>query len=170
MRIFLVEDSAVARSVETMLRHSKFKVVRSELDEKEFSTVSVPTDTVLDLTVFGMSGDDAVRILRQAQFGANIVKSDGLVVNLDAKVVEVCGSRVPLSKVEYQILELLVLHRGTLVTKEMFYEHLQSDATNPSKLLQKRMCILRRKLATEARGRDFIDTVSCHGYILKDTP
>jgi len=52
-------------------------------------------------------------------------------VNLDAKTVEIDGSRVPLTPKEYQMLELLALREGVTLTKEMFLNHLYGGIDEP---------------------------------------
>src|SRR4029453_9446329 len=54
-----------------------------------------------------------------------------LVVNPDAKTVEVGGQRVHLTGKEYQMLELLSLRKGTTLTKEMFLNHLYGGMDEP---------------------------------------
>src|SRR3984893_17153655 len=47
-----------------------------------------------------------------------------LIVNLDAKSVELHGVRLHVTGKEYQILALLALRKGATLTKEMFLNHL----------------------------------------------
>ncbi|GJD45981.1 Cell cycle response regulator CtrA [Methylobacterium cerastii] len=64
-------------------------------------------------------------IVRRSQGHAeSVIDIEGMVINLDQKVVEIAGTRVPLTGKEYQMLELLALRKGTTITKEMFLNHL----------------------------------------------
>ena len=77
-----------------------------------------------------------------------MVQTGDLVVNLDAKMVEVGGARVHLTVKEYQILELLSLRKGTTLTKEMFLNNLYGGMDQPViKIIDVFMCKLRKKLA-----------------------
>ena len=70
---------------------------------------------------------------------------------------------------EYAILELLILRRGTILTKEMFLNHLYSSVDEPEmKIIDVFICKLRKKLSDAAGGRDYIDTVWGRGYMLKE--
>ena len=60
-----------------------------------------------------------------------MIQSGDLVVNLDSKTVEVGGQRVLLTGLEYQMLELLSLRKGTTLTKEMFLNHLYGGMDEP---------------------------------------
>ncbi|MCH7660809.1 MAG: response regulator transcription factor, partial [Euryarchaeota archaeon] len=54
----------------------------------------------------------------------SISKTGKLTVNLDTRRVEVDGQPLHLTGKEYGILELLSLRKGTILTKEMFLNHL----------------------------------------------
>ena len=92
-----------------------------------------------------------------------------LIVNLDAKTVEVGGQRVHLTGKEYQMLELLSLRKGTTLTKEMFLNHLYGGMDEPElKIIDVFICKLRKKLATATNGDNYIETVWGRGYVLRD--
>jgi two-component system cell cycle response regulator CtrA len=75
-------------------------------------------------------------------------------VNLDAKTVEVDGSRVHLTGKEYAMLELLRLRKGTTLTKEMFLNHLYGGMDEPElKIIDVFICKLRKKLQPGLRRR-----------------
>ncbi|MGC8159949.1 response regulator transcription factor, partial [Salmonella enterica] len=63
-------------------------------------------------------------VRRSKGHAQSVITTGDLVVNLDAKTVEVSGQRVHLTGKEYQMLELLSLRKGTTLTKEMFLNHL----------------------------------------------
>ena len=92
-------------------------------------------------------------IVRRSKGHAHsVIKTGDLVVNLDAKTVEVNGQRVHLTGKEYQMLELLSLRKGTTLTKEMFLNHLYGGMDEPElKIIDVFICKLRKKLAAADR-------------------
>jgi len=72
---------------------------------------------------------------------------------------------------EYAILELLSLRKGTILTKEMFLDHLYHGANEPElKIIDVFLCKLRKKLAQATGGDHYIETVWGRGYMLCDPP
>jgi two-component system cell cycle response regulator CtrA len=98
-----------------------------------------------------------------------IIHTGEIAVNLDGKTVEVNGHRVHLTGKEYQMLELLSLRKGTTLTKEMFLNHLYGGMDEPElKIIDVFICKLRKKLATAAGGKHYIETVWGRCYVLRD--
>jgi two-component system cell cycle response regulator CtrA len=62
-------------------------------------------------------------VRRSKGHAQSVIRTGDIVVNLDAKTVEVSGNRVHLTGKEYEMLELLSLRKGTTLTKEMFLNH-----------------------------------------------
>ena len=84
-------------------------------------------------------------------------------IGLDAKTVEVDGSRVHLTGKEYAMLELLSLRKGTTLTKEMFLNHLYGGMDEPElKIIDVFICKLRKKLANASHGKFTIQPVSAY--------
>jgi two-component system cell cycle response regulator CtrA len=109
-------------------------------------------------------------VVRRSKGHAQSVISTGdILVNLDAKTVEVNGSRVHLTGKEYQMLELLSLRKGTTLTKEMFLNHLYGGMDEPElKIIDVFICKLRKKLSAATGGQNHIETVWGRGYVLRD--
>jgi len=108
-------------------------------------------------------------IRRSKGHAQSVIRTGKLVVNLDARTVEVNGKGVHLTGKEYGILELLSLRKGTTLTKEMFLNHLYGGMDEPElKIIDVFVCKLRKKLTTAARGENYIDTVWGRGYVLRD--
>ena len=63
-------------------------------------------------------------VRRSKGHAQSVIQTGDLVVNLDTKTAEVNGQRVHSTSKEYQILELLSLRKGMMLTKEMFLNHL----------------------------------------------
>jgi two-component system cell cycle response regulator CtrA len=221
MRVLLIEDdSAMARSIELMLRSEGLNVYTTDLGEEgiDLGKLYDYDIIVLDLQLPDMSGFEVLKALRVAKvqtpvlilsgnaiveakvkalgFGADdymtkpfhkdelvariqavvrrskghsqsVITTGKLTVNLDAKTVEVDGSRVHLTGKEYQMLELLSLRKGTTLTKEMFLNHLYGGMDEPElKIIDVFTCKLRKKLANASNGKNYIETVWGRGYVL----
>ena len=68
---------------------------------------------------------------------------------------------------EYSILELLVLRKGMVLTKEAFLNHLYGGMDEPEmKIIDVFICKLRKKLA-QAGAPNLIGTVWGRGYVLR---
>src|SRR5271165_1061980 len=97
------------------------------------------------------------------------IRTGKLVVNLDTRVVSVDDRPVHLTGKEYGILELLSLHKGTTMTKEMFLNHLYGGISEPElKIIDVFVCKLRKKLAQATGGNHYIETVWGRGHMLRD--
>src|SRR3977135_4133431 len=223
MRVLLIEDdSAMAPSIELMLRSEGFNVYTTDLGEEgiDLGKLYDYDIIVLDLQLPDMSGFEVLKSLRQAKiqtpvlvlsgnaiveakiralgFGADdymtkpfhkdelvarlhavvrrskghaqsVIKTGDILVNLDAKTVEVNGLRVHLTGKEYQMLELLSLRKGTTLTKEMFLNHLYGGMDEPElKIIDVFICKLRKKLANASSGKNYIETVWGRGYVLRE--
>ena len=103
-------------------------------------------------------------VRRSKGHARSMIQTGGLVVNLDTKTVEIEGQPVHLTGKEYQMLELLILRKGTPLTKEMFLNHLYGGMDEPApKIIDVFISHLRKKL-----GKGCIETRWGHGYVLRD--
>jgi two-component system cell cycle response regulator CtrA len=109
-------------------------------------------------------------VVRRAQGHAqSIVQTGDLVVNLDAKTVQINGSPVHLTGKEYQMLEILSLRKGTTLTKEAFLNQLYGGMDEPEvKIIDVFICKLRKKLSLASYGKNYIETVWGRGYVLRE--
>lgn len=108
-------------------------------------------------------------VRRSKGHAQSVIRTGDVLVNLDAKTVEVAGNRVHLTGKEYEMLELLSLRKGTTLTKEMFLNHLYGGMDEPElKIIDVFICKLRKKLAVAAGGEHYIETVWGRGYVLRD--
>ena len=108
-------------------------------------------------------------VRRSKGHAQSVITTGDLLVNLDAKTVEVTGQRVHLTGKEYQMLELLSLRKGTTLTKEMFLNHLYGGMDEPElKIIDVFICKLRKKLDNAAGGKNYIETVWGRGYVLRE--
>ena len=223
MRVLLVEDdSAVARSIELMLKAAGFNIYITDLGEEgvDLGKIYEYDIIVLDLTLPDISGYEVLKQLRMSRvntpvmilsgnpdieakvktlgFGADdyltkpfnkdeliaritaivrrskghaesVIRTGDILVNLDAKTVEVDNDRVHLTGKEYQMFELLSLRKGTTLTKEMFLNHLYGGMDEPElKIIDVFICKLRKKLSQATNGENHIETVWGRGYVLRD--
>jgi two-component system cell cycle response regulator CtrA len=109
-------------------------------------------------------------IVRRSQGHAqSVIKTGKLMVNLDARTVDVEGEPLHLTGKEYGILELLSLRKGQTLTKEQFLNHLYGGIDEPElKIIDVFICKLRKKLAQATGGENYIETVWGRGYALRD--
>ena len=91
-----------------------------------------------------------------------------LTLNLGSREVAVAGNPVHLTGKEYAILELLVLRKSLVLTKEAFLNHLYGGRDEPeAKIIDVFICKLRKKLAI-AGADSLITTVWGSGYVLRE--
>jgi two-component system, cell cycle response regulator CtrA len=108
-------------------------------------------------------------VRRSKGHAQSVISTDDLCINLDTKAVDVNGARVYLTDKEYQMLELLVLRKGTTLNKEMFLSHLYGGMDEPEmKIIDVFICKLRKKLADASGGKNYIETVWGRGYLMPD--
>ena len=70
-------------------------------------------------------------VRRSKGHSESVVRFDKVAINLDTRNVEVNGVQVHLTNKEYAILELLAMRKGSVLTKEMFLNHLYSSMDEP---------------------------------------
>lgn len=108
-------------------------------------------------------------VRRSKGHSESVINIGEVALNLDSRTVEVAGKPLHLTSKEYAILELLALRKGTILTKEMFLNHLYGGIDEPElKIIDVFVCKLRKKLAQASGGRNYIETVWGRGYILKE--
>jgi two-component system cell cycle response regulator CtrA len=91
-----------------------------------------------------------------------------LTLNLDSREVLVDGQLVHLTGKEYAILELLVLRKGMVLTKEAFLNHLYGGMDEPEmKIIDVFICKLRKKLA-RGGAPHLISTIWGRGYMIRE--
>jgi len=87
---------------------------------------------------------------------------------LDSREVTISNRAVHLTGKEYSILELLMLRKSIVLTKEMFLNHLYGGMDEPeAKIIDVFICKLRKKLAGYG-AEDLIVTVWGRGYMMRD--
>ena len=90
-------------------------------------------------------------------------------MHLDVKIVAIDSRPICLTRKEYGIFELLSLRKGTVLTKEMLFNHLYGGVDEPElEIIDVFVCKLREKLSSALDGDNYIDTVWGRGYVLRD--
>lgn len=107
-------------------------------------------------------------VRRSSGYRENAVRIQDLVIDLDAKDVQLRGATVDLTAKEYAVLELLALRRDRIVTKDMLLDHVYGPFDDPlSKVIEVYICRLRKKLSAQD-GDSYIGTLRGRGYMLRD--
>ena len=107
-------------------------------------------------------------VRRSKGFSQPSLRVGPLVLNLDSHEVFVDNQLVHLTGKEYAILELLVLRKGMVLTKEAFLNHLYGGMDEPEmKIIDVFICKLRKKLAI-AGADNLIGTVWGRGYMIRE--
>ena len=101
-------------------------------------------------------------IRRSSGITSNIISIGEIQIDTGSHIVRRNGEAILLTAREYALVELLVLRRGKLVTRQVLYDHLfdENDDTL-SNLIEVHVSNVRKKL-----GKDFISTRSGAGYIV----
>jgi len=107
-------------------------------------------------------------VRRSKGFSQPVLRIGDLQLNLDSREVTVGEQIVHLTGKEYAILELLVLRKGMVLTKEAFLNHLYGGMDEPEmKIIDVFICKLRKKLAV-AGADNLIGTVWGRGYMIRE--
>ena len=107
-------------------------------------------------------------VRRSKGFSQASLRIGDLHLNLESREVSVGDTPVHLTGKEYSILELLVLRRGMILTKEVFLNHLYGGMDEPEmKIIDVFICKLRKKLA-QAGADNVIGTVWGRGYMIRE--
>lgn len=97
------------------------------------------------------------------------IRTGKLTLNLGTRAASVGGHYMHLSPKEYQILELLSVRKGMILTKEVLLNRLYGGIDEPeSKIIDVLVCKLRKKLARATGGSHYIETKWGQGYMLRD--
>ena len=107
-------------------------------------------------------------VRRSKGFSQSTLYVGPLRLNMDSREVTIDGRTVPLTGKEYSILELLVLRKGMVLTKEAFLNHLYGGMDEPEmKIIDVFVCKLRKKLL-QAGADNMIGTIWGRGYMIRE--
>ncbi len=110
-------------------------------------------------------------LVRRSKGHSNAIINIGeLCINMNEKEASIRGKSLYLTKKEYAILELLALHKGSALNKEVVFSHLYSGIRYPEiKIIDVFVCKIRKKIeALMGYDPSYISTVWGRGYILDE--
>jgi two-component system cell cycle response regulator CtrA len=108
-------------------------------------------------------------VRRSKGFSQPTVRMGRMELNLDTREVTIDNRDLRLTGKEYAILELLVLRKGMVLTKEAFLNHLYGGMDEPEvKIIDVFVCKLRKKLA-RAGADGIIGTIWGRGYMIRES-
>lgn len=106
---------------------------------------------------------------RHKGLSQSVVQLGDLLLSLETREVRFANVHIRLTSHEYAVLELLVLRRGHIITKEMFLNHLYNGIDEPEmKIIDVFICKLRKKLSY-AGCEGLITTLWGQGYSIRKT-
>ena len=154
--------------------------LRKNGDETPVIVLSSQTEIETRLTCLNLGADDyltkpvhskelAARLealVRRANGHCkNVLEFGELMLDLHARQACVHGRQLDLTNKEYQMLELLCLRSGRVVSKETFLDHLYGGIDEPEmKIIDVFICKLRKKISREIQDAALIETVWGRGY------
>jgi two-component system, cell cycle response regulator CtrA len=107
-------------------------------------------------------------IRRHKGHSQSLLRVGDLSLSIETREVCVSGRPLRLTGREYSMLELLVLRKGQIITKDMFLNHIYGGVDEPeTKIIDVFICKLRRKLIAAEAGI-LVATVWGQGYALRD--
>jgi len=103
-------------------------------------------------------------IRRAAGLAQPLIELGDVQIDTVARSVTQSNAAVSLTAREYDLLELLAMHRGKLITRSMIYDHLFDEHDDSlSNLVEVHVSNIRKKL-----GKDLIVTRRGQGYMIED--
>lgn len=132
-------------------------------------TLDAGADDYMRTPIFSDELAMRVRVLVRRFCGvhSSVITCGALTLDLTQHLAFANGVRVHLTGKEFAILELLMLRKNTVLTKDAFLSHLYNDRDEPElKIIDVFMCKLRKKLGAACGGE--IETVWGRGYVLRD--
>lgn len=109
-------------------------------------------------------------IRRSKGYSSSVISCGQVELNLDSHEVYADRKLIHLTGKEYAILELLILRKGVVLTKEAFLNHLYGGIDEPEmKIIDVFICKLRKKLS-QYGAKNLIITIWGKGYMVRDFP
>jgi DNA-binding response OmpR family regulator len=108
-------------------------------------------------------------VSRQVDEDGELISAEGLTIDLARRVVEVAGSRVQLTYVEFELLRILASHPGRVYSRRMLLEALWGGAHyREPRTIDVHVRHLREKLERDPADPEYILTVRGVGYRFRD--
>lgn len=124
-----------------------------------------------DLIVNALSNEEIFlrvqnQVRRSRGFQSSALALGNIEINMNAKKIFVAGSEIALTKKEYQIVEILALRKGCVLSKEAILDHLYGGLDEPNpKIIDVFICKIRKKFLA-AGAEDLIQTNWGRGYMI----
>ncbi|HQT60134.1 MULTISPECIES: response regulator transcription factor [unclassified Acidiphilium] len=108
------------------------------------------------------------QVRRSRGFQSPSLAVGNIEINMNAKKIFVGQDEISLTKKEYQIVEILALRKGCVLSKEAILDHLYGGLDEPNpKIIDVFICKIRKKLIS-AGADDLIQTNWGRGYMIVD--
>jgi DNA-binding response OmpR family regulator len=110
-----------------------------------------------------------IRMITRKRAGkhTNVYKFEDLTVDSGAKLVDRGGEKIDLSAKEYALLELLIMNKGMVLSRDTIEEHLWDyEYEGASNMVDVYIRYLRKKI-DEGHSRKLIQTVRGQGYVMR---
>jgi DNA-binding response OmpR family regulator len=108
-------------------------------------------------------------VSRQIDEDGEVVSAEGLTIDLARRAVEVGGSRVQLTYVEFELLRILASHPGRVYSRRMLLEALWGGADyREPRTIDVHVRHLREKLERDPADPEYVLTVRGVGYRFRD--
>ncbi|HEU4914782.1 MAG TPA: response regulator transcription factor [Candidatus Saccharimonadales bacterium] len=99
---------------------------------------------------------------RPRAHGGNILRAEGLLLDVVAKAVECQGKPIHLTAKEFQLIEYLMRHKGEVISKDQLLDHVWDDEERVQhNTVETFIANVRKKLGA---SKDIIHTVRGYGY------
>lgn len=102
---------------------------------------------------------------RPKQIQDEVLKVDGLELDLRRNLVKRDGVDINLTRKQFMLLEYLMRHQGTVVTRGMLMEHVWETDVDPfSNTIETHILSLRKKIKVKNSQSELIHTIPGRGY------
>lgn len=111
-------------------------------------------------------------VRRSSGYAQSTISVGQMTFDLAQRSLEVAGKRIRLGLREYQVFELLILRKGTMVTRDFILEHLYDGRDEPFsvRIVDTFVNRLRKKIAAvSVDAASYIETVWGMGYLMRDS-
>ena len=163
-------DGATLISRIRTAKHDTPIIALSAVPQARLKALTAGADDVVELEMDRIELIARIRavVRRSRGYSQSSLRVGDLTLDVDQHDVTANGVRVPFTPREFAILELLVLRRNMIMTKEAILAHLYGGLDEPEiKIIDVFVCKIRNKLA-KAGLHNVISTVWGRGYTVRD--
>lgn len=157
------------------------KDIRSENKNIPIIMLTVKSELSAKEQLFDLGADDYITkpflfdellmrikaiLRRPAKIENELFKIDNLTLNAKTKIIRRDSREIYLTRREFSLLEYLLRHRGSIVSRQQILEHVWDYNADPfSNSIESHIASLRRKL-NKNKNRNLIHTFNGRGYKL----